>query len=144
MTQDSLPSFDRVKVRNTELSPTDSRERYREKIARITLDSMVQFVGLLDARGSVLEINQVALDAVGIKLADVQGKPFWDTFWWQVSAEISQTLRDSIARAAAGEFVRYDTPIYGRAGGKETIIIDASLMPVRDETGVVVFIAAEG
>jgi len=122
----------------------DTRQRYREKIARITLDSMVQFVGLLDAQGTVLEINKVALDAVGVKLSEVEGKPFWTTFWWQVSDEINQGIRDSIARAAKGEFVRWDTAIYGRAGGKETIIIDASLMPVMDEDGTVVFIAAEG
>jgi PAS domain S-box-containing protein len=133
-----------VNVRGTELLASDTRERYRQKLARITLDSMVQFVGLLDAKGTVLEINQVALDAVGITLADVEGKPFWTTFWWQVSEEINATLRESILRAAQGEFVRWDTPIYGRAGGKETIIIDASLCPVKDEEGNVVFIAAEG
>ena len=105
---------------------------------------MVQFVGLLDARGTVLEINQVALSAVGIHLTDVEGKPFWNSFWWQVSDEINNVLRDSIRRAAEGEFVRWDTPIYGRAGGKETIIIDASLSPVFDEDGKVVFICAEG
>ena len=63
----------------------DAGEQYRLKLARITLDSMVQFVGLLDVHGTVLEINKVALDAVGIKLSDVEGKPFWTTFWWQVS-----------------------------------------------------------
>ena len=105
---------------------------------------MVQFVGLLDAQGTVLEINKVALDAVGIELSDVEGKPFWTTFWWQVSDDIRATLRELIARAAQGEFVRWDTPIYGRAGGKETIIIDASLCPVKDEHGTVVFICAEG
>ena len=36
-------------------------------------------------RAPSLEINKVALDAVGITLADVEGKPFWTTFWWQVS-----------------------------------------------------------
>ncbi|MGZ4831026.1 MAG: PAS domain-containing sensor histidine kinase, partial [Candidatus Angelobacter sp.] len=66
------------------------------------------------------------------------------TFWWQVSEEINQGLRDAIRRAAQGEFVRWDTEIYGRAGGKETIIIDASLTPVKDEQGNVVFITAEG
>jgi len=105
---------------------------------------MVQFVGLLDAEGTVLEINQVALDAVGIKLSDVEGKPFWTTFWWQVSPEINATLRASILQASQGEFVRWDVEIYGRAGGKETIIIDASLRPVKDEHGAVVFITAEG
>jgi PAS domain S-box-containing protein len=133
-----------VSVRGTALLAGDTREQYRQKIGRITLDSMVQFVGLLDARGTVLEINQVALDAVGIKLSDVEGKPFWTTFWWQVSAEINQELRDAILRASHGEFVRWDTEIFGRAGGKETIIIDASLMPVKDDQGNVVFIAAEG
>src|SRR6476620_5741581 len=133
-----------VNVRGTELLAGDTREQYRQKIARITLDSMVQFVGLLDAKGTVLEINQVALDAVGIELADVAGKPFWTTFWWQVSDEINATLKECIARAAQGEFVRWDTEIYGRMGGKETIIIDASLMPVKDEQGKVVFICAEG
>jgi PAS domain S-box-containing protein len=133
-----------VNVRKTQLLASDTREQYRQKLARITLDSMVQFVGLLDAKGTVLEINQVALDAVGIKLSDVEGKPFWTTFWWQVSEEINSTLSDAIERASKGEFVRWDAEIYGRFGGKETIIIDASLMPVKDERGNVVFIAAEG
>ncbi len=146
MSMDSRPSHDdQVRtVRGTEIRPTDSRELYRQKIARITLDAMVQFVGLLDAKGTVLEINQVALDGVGIALSDVEGKPFWTTFWWQVSQEINATLRQSIARAANGEFVRWDTTIYGRAEGKETIIIDASLCPVLDDRGKVVFICAEG
>lgn len=143
-TKNSFATLNVVNVHGTELSAGDTRERYRQKIARITLDSMVQFVGLLDAEGTVLEINKVALDAVGIKLSDVEGKPFWTTFWWQVSAEINAILRESILRASRGEFVRWDTEIYGRAGGKETIIIDASLMPVKDEQGNVVFIAAEG
>ncbi|MGZ4899829.1 MAG: PAS domain-containing sensor histidine kinase [Candidatus Angelobacter sp.] len=139
-----MPINNLFNVRGTELLASDTPEQYRQKIARITLDSMVQFVGLLDANGTVLEINHVALDAVGIKLSDVEGKPFWTTFWWQVSEEINQGLRDAIRRAAQGEFVRWDTEIYGRAGGKETIIIDASLTPVKDKQGNVVFITAEG
>jgi PAS domain S-box-containing protein len=144
MTSDPPIPLNLQTVRGTQLLSSDTREQYRQKLARITLDSMVQFVGLLDAEGTVLEINQVALDAVGIKLSDVEGKPFWTTFWWQVSEEVNAGLRDSIRRASQGEFVRWDTEIYGRAGGKETIIIDASLMPVMDDQGKVVFITAEG
>jgi two-component system, chemotaxis family, sensor kinase Cph1 len=133
-----------VNVGGTELYSSDTRERYRQKLARITLDSMVQFVGLLDTKGTVLEINQVALDAVRMKLSDVEGKPFWATFWWQVSEEVRAELKESVRRAARGEFVRWDTEIYWRAGGKGTTIIDASLSPVKDTQGNVVFIAAEG
>lgn len=56
-----------VRVHGTEILASDTRQQYREKLARITLDSMVQFVGLLDPEGTVLEINKVALDAVGIE-----------------------------------------------------------------------------
>lgn len=44
-----------VSVCGTDLLESDPREIYRQKIARITLDSMVQFVGLLDAEGTVLK-----------------------------------------------------------------------------------------
>ena len=131
-------------VRGTEILATDPVQQYRQKIARVTLDSMVQFVGLLDATGTVLEINKVALDAVGLRLTDVEGKPFWTTFWWQVSPEINQGIRDAIARAAKGEFVRWDTPLYASPDGSVTIIIDASVMPVKDDQGKVVFLACEG
>src|ERR1700710_1018093 len=131
-------------VRGTKILPADPPHLRRQKLARVTFDSMVQFVGLLDAEGTVLEINKVALDAVGINLSDVEGKPFWTTFWWQVSEEANRGLRDGIARAAKGEFVRWDTPLYASADGSVTIIIDASLMPVKDDDGKVVFIAAEG
>lgn len=134
----------RITVQGTEILPDDPVRTRRQKIARVTLDSMIQFVGLLDAEGTVLEINQVALDGVGLTLAEVEGKPFWTTFWWQVSPEVNDAVRASIVRAAAGEPVRWDAEIYGRAGGKETIIIDASLSPVRDEEGNVVFLCAEG
>jgi PAS domain S-box-containing protein len=138
--QDNLAS-----VHTTQPSAGDMRERYRdERLAQIILDSMVQFVGLLDADGTVLQINKAALDAAGINLSEVEGKPFWTTRWWQVSDEISATLRDSIRRAAQGELARWETPIYGRAGGKETIVIDASLTPVKDKRGEVAFIVVEG
>lgn len=53
-------------------------------------------------------------------------------------------MKELILHASQGEFVRWDAEIYGRADGKETIIIDASLRPVKDEQGNVVFITAEG
>ena len=117
---------------------------YRQKLARIALDEMYQFVAVLDAEGTLVEVNRAALEGAGQKLPDVEGKPFWQCFWWAVSAEIQGTLKASIARAALGEFIRYDVEIYGRAGGKETIIIDFSMIPVRDEARNVVFIVAEG
>jgi len=42
-----------VHLRDTQIVASDTRERYRQKTARITLDSMVQFVGLLDAKAGL-------------------------------------------------------------------------------------------
>jgi PAS domain S-box-containing protein len=135
---------DLVDVHDDEFAIDDARERHRDKLARVILDSMVQFVALTDAQGNVLEVNRIALEAAGLKLPDVEGKPCWTTFWWQVSDETREKLRRQIKRAAAGEFVRWDTPIFGSADRKRTIIIDASLTPVKDRNGKVVYILGEG
>jgi PAS domain S-box-containing protein len=133
-----------IRVRGTEIVATDTAQEYRQKLARITLDEMYQFVALLDATGTLLEVNRAALEGAGLTLSDVEGKPFWKCFWWGVSEETQEALRKAISRAASGEFVRYDVEIYGRASGRETIVIDFSMIPVKDESGTVVFIVPEG
>lgn len=142
-TNSSLPAQP-INVCHTELLANDTRERHREKIARIMLDSLEHFIGLLDVNGKVLEINQTTLDAAGLQLSDVEGKPFWTTYWWQVSEETCARMKESIARAATGETVRWETPIYGCAGSSEPIFIDVSLVPARNEQGNVAFIAIQG
>jgi PAS domain S-box-containing protein len=133
-----------IRVRQVELRATDDLQRQREKLARIVLDEMYQFVALLDVKGTLLEVNRAALEGAGIRLEDIQGKPFWEARWWTVSTEIQEQQQEAIRRAAAGEFVRYDVEVYGQASGEETIIIDYSLIPVKDTSGKVVFLLPEG
>jgi PAS domain S-box-containing protein len=132
------------KVRGTEILATDTPRQYLQKLARIALDEMYQFVAVLDPKGTLLEVNRSALEGAGLQYSDVRGKPFWECFWWTVSKESQETLRRAVARTAQGEFIRYDVEVYGRANGKETIIIDFSMIPVKDEAGNVVFIVPEG
>jgi PAS domain S-box-containing protein len=132
------------KVRGTEILATDTPRQYLQKLSRIALDEMYQFVAVLDPKGTLLEVNRAALEGAGLQYSDVRGKPFWDCFWWTVSKESQETLRRAVARASQGEFIRYDVEVYGRAHGKETIIIDFSMIPVKDEAGNVVFIVPEG
>jgi PAS domain S-box-containing protein len=135
---------DPYRVGSVALSPADSNQSQREKLARIVLDSMYQFVGLLDADGRTLEINRAALDGAGLRMADIHGKPFWEARWFQVSRDTVELLRNFVHRARDGEFVRYDVEIYGQAAGEKTIMVDFSLLPVRDARGKVVFLLAEG
>jgi PAS domain-containing protein len=67
-------------VRETPILATDSRHQYRQKLARIALDEMYQFVAVLDEQGTLLEVNRAALKGASLTLADVEGKPFWECF----------------------------------------------------------------
>ncbi|WP_149135060.1 adenylate/guanylate cyclase domain-containing protein [Cupriavidus campinensis] len=137
-------SADSLRVGDVTLSAIDDFGAKRDKLARIMLDAMYQFVGLLDVRGNILEINRAALESVGIRMDDIRGKPFWEARWWVISAETQGLLRELILRASHGEFVRCDVEVYGQAMGTEAIIVDFSLLPIKDSNGNVVFLLPEG
>ncbi|MFC6520914.1 PAS domain-containing protein [Undibacterium arcticum] len=86
-----------------------------------------------------LEINRAALEGAGIRLDDIQGKPFWECRWFAVSKETRDYVRDLVRRASQGEFVRCDIEAYGQAAGEETIMVDFSLLPIEDQNGKIVF-----
>jgi PAS domain S-box-containing protein len=116
----------------------------RESEARfhVLFDRSYEYIGLLKPDGTVLEANQAALDAAGIDREDAVGRKFWDTHWWAVSEEAQEQLREAVRRAAAGEFVRFET--VHRGIGDEVLNIDFSLQPVRDDSGAVVLLIPEG
>jgi PAS domain S-box-containing protein len=133
-----------LKLRQVTLSIDDRPDRRREKLARIVLDEMVQFVGLLTPDGTMLEVNRAAVEGGGQQLAHLIGKPFWEAHWWAVSDAVRAQLIEAIKRAAAGQSSRYDVEVFGSASGEQRITIDFSITPVRDEEGVIVFLLPEG
>ncbi|HZS27651.1 MAG TPA: PAS domain S-box protein [Candidatus Angelobacter sp.] len=133
-----------ITVRGTEILPDDTPQQYLQKLARITLDEMGQFVGILTADGILLECNRAALESGGLTRDDVIGKPFWETFWWTVTPMMQEEIRKAIYRAALGEHVRYDVEIFVKKSSKETTVMDFTLDPVKDENGQIVFLLLEG
>jgi PAS domain S-box-containing protein len=117
--------------------------RDRETRLRAIFDHSMEFIGLLSTDGILLEANQASLDFAGVERAAVIGRPFWEGPWWSESAEIQEQLRGAIKRAErGGEFVRDEVRHVSAQG--VAITADFSLSPVRDETGSVVLIVAEG
>ncbi|HET9365121.1 MAG TPA: PAS domain S-box protein [Candidatus Angelobacter sp.] len=133
-----------ITVRGTEIHPDDTPQEYLQKLARITLDEMGQFVGILTTKGILLECNRAALESGGLTRDDVIGKPFWETFWCTVTPTMQQEVRKAIHRAAQGEHVCYDVELFARKGSKETTAMDFTLAPVKDESGQIVFLLLEG
>lgn len=131
-------------IKGVQLLPHDTGEVRRQKFARIILDAMYQFLGLLDVNGTVLEINRSALEGAGIALEDVVGKPFWEARWWAVSDEARAQVRSMVEHAAQGHFIRRDMEVFGDLHGEKSIFVDFSLTPIRDDQGQVAFLLPEG
>jgi PAS domain S-box-containing protein len=111
-----------------------------EQKFRAIFDSMFQFIGILTPDGILLEGNQTAFDAVAVDRADVIGKPFWDTPWWN-SPQLQDRIKAAVATAAGGELVRFESK---HTWLGKTVFIDFSLKPVFDEAGQVVMLIPEG
>lgn len=114
----------------------------RERRLRSIFEGSFQYIGLLDLEGNVLEANRTALDAAGLTREEVVGRPFWETRWWSVTEESREQLRDAIARARRGEFVRFETLHRGR--DDEVLTVDFSLKPLLDDQERIVLLIPEG
>jgi PAS domain S-box-containing protein len=105
-------------------------------------NSTFQFTGLLETDGRMLEMNQAALNAIGIPASAATGLNLWDSAFWTHYPNDRQRVRDGIRSAAAGEFVRFEAKYRPKDGSEATM--DFSITPVRDESGKVVLLVPEG
>ena len=117
------------------------RARLAERL-RAVYDGTYEYIGLIAPDGTVLDCNRASLEFVGNTRESVVGQPFWETPWFRYTPGAAELLRRSVARAAAGEFVRYEATLHRPTG--DPITFDFSLHPIRDARGDVVFIVPEG
>jgi PAS domain S-box-containing protein len=96
----------------------------------------------MTADGTLIEANRTALAALGLQESDVLGMPFWETAWWVHSPEEQDKLKVAVARAAAGELVRFET--FHLTPESRVLYMDFSLKPVRNEAGNVCLLIPEG
>jgi PAS domain S-box-containing protein len=117
------------------------RKSAQERL-RAVYDGTYEYMGLLSTDGMVLDCNRASLEFAGNTREDVIGKPFWETPWFTGTTGASEAVREGVARAAAGEFVRYEASLTRPSGG--IVTFDFSLHPVRNEKGEVIYIVPEG
>ncbi|MBN1990551.1 MAG: PAS domain S-box protein [Bacteroidales bacterium] len=125
---------DRKKV---EVALRESETRFRA-----IFNSMFSFIGILDSKGNIIEVNQGALTFSGITLNDLQHNPFWDSKVWRRNEQSFNRIKDAVAKACNGEFIRYDAEITS-ADGIE-ITIDLTITPIKDSSNNVILLIAEG
>ncbi|TDP72755.1 PAS domain-containing protein [Roseateles toxinivorans] len=118
------------------------REEGEQRLRRV-LDSLFVFVGVLSPEGVLQEANRAPLEAGGVSLEEVRGKPFWDTYWWSHDPDLQDWLRQSAQRAVAlGETLRRDVEV--RMAGDSRMAVDFMLAPLHDAEGRTTHLIASG
>jgi PAS domain S-box-containing protein len=118
-----------------------SDRKERERRFKAVFDNTYQFTGLMEPDGTLIEVNETALEFGDLDREDVVGDSVWNAFWFTHSEELRSEVRSAVERAAGGEFVRDEIPVQG---SEREAIIDFSIRPVRDEDGAVTLLIPEG
>ncbi|MBD2743386.1 ATP-binding protein [Coleofasciculus sp. FACHB-1120] len=113
-----------------------------ERRFRGIFEQTFQLMGLLTPEGKILEVNQTVLNFSGLQSEDYVGHLLWQTKCWNYCQESQDWLKNAIAYAANGHFVRHEIQVQGDMN--VMLWIDFSLKPLTDETGKVVLLIVEG
>ncbi|MEP7367425.1 MAG: PAS domain-containing protein [Acidobacteriota bacterium] len=119
-------------------------EALRESRGRLRaiFDGTYEYIGLLSPAGTVLEANEALLTFANNTRDEVVGLPFWQTPWFSGTPGAAEIVQQGVARAAAGEFVRFEATVRSPSGESPTF--DISFHPIQNEHGDVILIVPEG
>jgi len=124
-----------------DLSDRMEREKALQEAAaflRRTLDALSLFVAVCRPDGSLVQINQAALELLaGLE----QGGEPANRGWHGLLATQEQ-LRGAISRAAAGKTSRYDLEMKNLGGS--TVTLDFQVVPMRDAAGQITHLVPSG
>jgi PAS domain S-box-containing protein len=100
-----------------------------------------QFTGLMSPDGTLLEVNQTAVEFAGRSREELVGTKIWDAYWFQADEKAQQIASQAVETAKEGEFFREQTTVQG---ADREAVIDFSVRPVTDEDGNVDLLIPEG
>jgi PAS domain S-box-containing protein len=134
--------FPGVVIDITERKRAGEALRESDDRLRAIYDGTYEYIGLLSPDGTLLEANRASLTFADNTREEVVGRPFWDIPWFTGTPGAPEAVREGIARAARGEFVRFEATVRRPSGESPTF--DISFHPIRNELGEVVLIVPEG
>jgi len=117
------------------LHAEDAVHQNAERLSR-TLDGVSTLVGLLDADGTVTDLNATALAHVTVPKASLLGLHFSETPWWDVSPELRAQIRQMVDTAATGSPSRADMPYRSLDGAIRWV--ELNIVAIKDEGGRII------
>jgi len=113
-------------------SAQQAREAAEQRFREI-FDSGFQYQLLLDHAGTVVEVNQHALDECAVTSDQVRGRPVWETLWWTGNAEAQDRLHAATSDALHGLTRRYEDEI--RGPGATSVHLEIAVKPLTGDGG---------
>jgi PAS domain S-box-containing protein len=140
---DGLPArFPGVSVDITARKQTEEALRESEARLQAIYATSLEYIGLLNPAGQVLDANRALLAFADTRRDDVVGTAFWDSPWFAYTRGAPELVRAAVAEVASGKVVRRELPLRRPSGA--VITFDFSLAPVLDDQGRVLFMVPEG
>ena len=96
---------------------------------------------LMDKAGHIIEANNTLLAATGYSKDELIGHHLMSSNMWSSSASSKKRIRNRLAKATQGKFVRDEIEIL--CADSRTTTVDFSLKPVVDQSGAVDIIVLE-
>lgn len=126
----------------TDQKATEQALQQSEVKFKAVFNQTFQFIGILNLNGSILNINQTALDFAGAKEIDLIGLKFWEAPYWRHSEAIQSKIKSAIETASQGEFRRMEVTQVDSDG--KIRYVDFSIKPVKDHLGRIFMLIPEG
>jgi PAS domain S-box-containing protein len=109
--------------------------RQKERRYEAVFEDPNILVALVDADGTVLNINQTAMSYVDASLEALRGRRFWETPWFAGDEGIQQKMRRWIGQAADGAYVEFEIDHTQALG--VPLEVSGVVRPVTDAQGAV-------
>ncbi|HWJ17991.1 MAG TPA: PAS domain S-box protein, partial [Geobacterales bacterium] len=107
---------------------------------RAIFQTSYQYKGIVALDGTLLDANPTSLRGINASLAEVIGRPFWDTPWFTATPGMPEKVLAAWEAAVKGETVRQEILMNLPIGLR---CFDFTMRPIRDARGDVVAIVPE-
>ncbi len=116
--------------------------KQRERKFSAVFNQSVNFTGILDAEGRILEFNDYAQRITSQKIEDVAGTLIWDCPWVLASSGLSDYFKEIIQKVLQGTQISFEREMI--AFSNRNFVFNMTVSPIRDENGLVQLILLSG
>lgn len=100
------------------------------------------FQGLVEIDGTVIDVNDLALNACGYQRHEEVGRKIWETSWWSKDSKVVADIKEIMLRGANGEIIHASTDYFMASGERRQT--EFVLSPIRDALGQVAYLLISG